>query len=123
MGEEMMMWLLPWRATLDRLLALGGAVIVIAEFWILDASPFHIPVSPFHIPVIALGTLMIYIGTWRLTGHLLYKRRNRPLRTEIHQFIGLVRQLCAHKTRADATETAKTEAALRESVERIISVA
>ncbi len=111
-----MMWLLPWRATLDRLLALGGAVIVIAEFWILDASPFHIP-------VIALGTLMIYIGTWRLTGHLLYKRRNRPLRTEIHQFIGLVRQLCAHKTRADATETAKTEAALRESVERIISVA
>jgi len=112
----MMMWLLPWRATLDRLLALGGAVIVIAEFWILDASPFHIP-------VIALGTLMIYIGTWRLTGHLLYKRRNRPLRTEIHQFIGLVRQLCAHKTRADATETAKTEAALRESVERIISVA
>ena len=112
----MMMWLLPWRATLDRLLALGGAVIVIAEFWILDASPFHIP-------VIALGTLMIYIGTWRLTGHLLYKRRNRPLRTEIYHFIGLARQLCAHKTRADATETAKTEAALRESVERIISVA
>lgn len=110
------MSLLPWRTALDRLLALGGAVIVIVEFWTLDASPFHVP-------IIALGTLMIYIGTWRLTGHLLYKRRNKPLRTEIQHFIWLVRQLCAQKTGADAAEVDKTEAALRESLERIISVA
>lgn len=106
----------PSRALLDRLLALGGAAIIFVEFSILDASPFHIP-------VIALGILMVYIGTWRMTGHLIYKRTNKALRAEINHFISQVRELCAQRTKDDAAKVAETEAALRGSFERIISAA
>jgi hypothetical protein len=111
-----MVSLLLSRAVTERLLALGGAVIIVYEFFKLDASPFHIP-------VIALGALMIYIGLWRLTGVLLYKRVNKALRAEINHFISLVRQLSAQKAGGDATRVAESEAALREMLDRIISAA
>jgi hypothetical protein len=104
------------RALFDRLLALGGAVVIVYEFFTLDASPFHIP-------VIALGALMIYIGLWRLTGRLIYKRVNQPLRADVNHFISLVRQLSAQKAGGDAKRIAEGEAALREMLDRIISAA
>lgn len=114
--EAIMMSFLPSRAVLDRLFALGGAVIIFAEFYTLDASPFHIP-------VIALGILMIYIGTWRMAGRLLHKRTNKALRAEVDHFIALVRQLCAQRKRDDAARVTEAEAELRGSFERIISAA
>ena len=104
------------RAVFDRLLALGGAVVILVEFLTLDASPFHIP-------TIALGALMIYIGLWRLTGRLIYKRVNKPLRADINHFISLVRQLSAQKAGGDAKRIAECDAALREMLDRIIATA
>lgn len=104
------------RAVTERLLALGGAVIIVYEFFILDASPFHIP-------VIALGALMVYLGLWRVTGQLIHKRVNKPLRAEVNHFISLVRQLSAQKAGGDAKRIAESEAALREMLDRIISAA
>ncbi|UCC71595.1 MAG: hypothetical protein JSV86_14560 [Gemmatimonadota bacterium] len=104
------------RAVLDRLLALGGAVVIVVEFLTLDASPFHIP-------VIALGALMVYLGLWRLTGRLIYKRVNKPLRADVNHFISLVRQLSAQKSGGDAKRIAESEVALREMLDRIIAAA
>lgn len=104
------------RVVFDRLLALGGAVIIVYEYFTLDTSPFHIP-------LIALGALMIYIGLWRLTGHLLHKRVNKSLRAEVNHFVSLVRQLSAQRAGGDAARITESEAALREMLERIISAA
>ena len=104
------------RTASDRLLALGGAALIFYEFLTLDASPFHIP-------VIAIGALMIYIGLWRLTGRLIYKRVNQPLRSDVNHFISLVRQLCAQKAGGDPKRIAEAEAALREMLDRIIKIA
>ncbi len=103
-------------AVLDTALALGGAAVLILEFVNLDSSPFHIP-------LIALGALMIYIGVWRFSGQMLHRRANRVLRIEIDHFVSLVRELYSHRTNADAASVYETKAALRESVERIISAA
>jgi hypothetical protein len=111
-----MVLLLLSRAVFDRLLALGGAVVIVVEFLTFDASPFHIP-------VIALGTLMVYIGLWRLTGRLIYKRVNKPLRADVNHFISLVRQLSAQKAGGDAKRIAECDAALREQLDRIIAAA
>lgn len=104
------------RAFLDRLLALGGGVVIVYEFFAFEASPFHIP-------VIALGALMVYIGLWRLTGRLIYKRVNKPLRADVNHFISLVRQLSAQKAGGDAKRIAECETALREMLDRIIKIA
>jgi hypothetical protein len=111
-----MVMLLLSRAVFDRRLAVVGAVIIVVEFLTLDASPFHIP-------VIALGALMIYLGLWRLTGRLIYKRVNKRLRADVNNFISLVRQLSAQKAGGDAKRTAECDAALREMLDRIIAAA
>jgi hypothetical protein len=111
-----MVLLLLSRALFDRLLALGGTVIIVVEFLTLDASPFHIP-------LIALGVLMVYIGLWRLAGRLIYKRVNKPLRAEVNHFISLVRQLSAQKAGGDAKRIAECDAALREMLDRIVEIA
>jgi two-component sensor histidine kinase len=108
--------LMPSRATLDKLLALGGIVVLAFEVNAFEGSPFHLP-------VIALGVLMIYIGSWRMAGGLVHKRANKALRAEINHFISLVRQLYASRTEADAAAIHETKDALRESLERIISAA
>ena len=63
------------------------------------------------------------VGTWRLVGRLLHRRMNTVLRVEIDKFIMLARDLYGHRTQADAARLHQTKAALRETLERIISAA
>lgn len=110
----MTMQLAPTRVMLERLLALGGLTIVLVEIFVFGFSPLHTV-------LLALGVLMIYVGTWRLTGGLLRQRSNRALRSEIERFLVLVRQLYAERTKADSAAIHETKGKLRESAERIIS--
>lgn len=106
----------PTRNLFDKMLALAGLALVVLEIYILVASPFHVL-------LLAFGVLLIYVGTWRLVGRLLHRRMNKVLREEIDAFIKLARDLYSHRTNADAERLLQTKAALRESVERIISAA
>lgn len=106
----------PTRNLMDKVLALAGLAIVVLEIYILVDSPLHVI-------ILALGVLLIYVGTWRLVGRLLHRRMNRRLRGEIDAFITLARDLYSHRTNSDSARFHSTKAALRESVERIISAA
>lgn len=106
----------PTRTLLERLLALGGLVIVLLEI-------FAFGFSAIHVLVLAVGTLMVYVGTWRLTGGFMRDRSNVVLRSEIERFLILVRQLYASRSKADSASIHETKAKVRESAERIISAA
>jgi uncharacterized membrane protein len=105
-----------WRGLPDKLLAVIGLAIVVIELYVLDLSPQHAL-------LLAFGVLLIYVGSWRLTGQLLHKRENRALRGEIHKLIALTRDLYTHRTNGDSARLKETKAALRESLERIITAA
>jgi hypothetical protein len=106
----------PTRVLIERLLALGGLAIVLLEI-------FAFGFSVIHVLVLALGTLMIYVGSWRLTGGFMRDRSNVVLRSEIERFLILVRQLYSSRTRADSAAIHETKAKVRESAELIISAA
>jgi hypothetical protein len=106
----------PTRNLMDKVLALAGVAVVVLEIYILVDSPYHVL-------LLAFGVLLIYVGTWRLVGRLLHKRMNILLREEIDTFITLARNLYSHRTHSDSARLHSTKAALRESVERIISAA
>jgi hypothetical protein len=106
----------PTRNYMDKLLALAGVAIVVLEIYMLVESPYHVL-------LLAFGVLLIYVGTWRLVGRLLHRRMNLLLREEIDTFITLARDLYTHRTASDSARLHSTKAALRESVERIISAA
>ena len=108
--------LVPTRAMLERLLALGGLLIVLLELFVFDTSPLHVIVT-------AVGTLMIYVGTWRLTGGFVSQRSNVVLRAEINRFLVLVRQLYSERSHGDSAGIHETKTKLRDSAERIISAA
>ncbi|MGD2216768.1 MAG: hypothetical protein PVJ64_08425 [Gemmatimonadales bacterium] len=106
----------PTRNMIDKILAMVGLAIVVLEIYILVESPLHVI-------ILAFGVLLIYVGTWRLVGRLLHRRMNKVLRDEIDTFITLARNLYSHRTNSDSARLHQTKAALRESVERIISAA
>ncbi len=112
----MTMTYVPSRSTLDHILALSGLVIVVVEIYTLLASPLHVL-------LLAVGILLIYIGSWRLTGRLLHRRLNTTLREEIDNFIALTRELYSHRTDGDSAAVHETKAALRDSFERILNAA
>jgi len=106
----------PTRNLTDKVLALAGLAVVVLEIYVLVDSPLHVL-------ILAFGVLLIYVGTWRLVGRLLHRRMNRILRDEIDTFITLARSLYSYRTNSDAARVHQTKAALRESVERIITAA
>lgn len=108
--------LVPTRVMLERLLVLGGLVIVLLELFVFDTSPLHVI-------VVGTATLMIYVGTWRLTGGFVSQRSNAVLRGEINRFLALVRQLYGERSRGDSAAIHETKAKLHDSAERIISAA
>ncbi len=110
----MMISLMPSRAALDKVLALGGLLLVVVEIYTHAYAPGHIL-------LLALGILMMYVGSWRLIGGLVHKRANERLRGEIDNFITLVRRLYSYRSEGDSARIHETKTALRESVERIIS--
>lgn len=108
--------LVPSRAMLERLLVLGGLLIVLLEIFVFDTSPLHVI-------VVGMATLMIYVGTWRLTGGFVSQRSNAVLRAEINRFLVLVRQLYAERSRGDSAGIHETRAKLTDAAQRVISAA
>ncbi|MGD2152338.1 MAG: hypothetical protein PVG79_03665 [Gemmatimonadales bacterium] len=105
------------RATIDKGIALTGVLLVISQLLLLAYSPIHVA-------VVVLGVLMIYVGIWRLSSHLLPNRRIfMPLRCEVDEFIRLVRRLNAQRSHRDVSAAFETAAELRETVERVIAAA
>lgn len=105
------------RATIDKGTALAGVLLVITQLLLLAYSPIHVA-------VVVLGVLMIYVGIWRLTSHMLPNRRiYMPLRGEVDEFIRLVRRLNTEKAHGDTTAAFETAAELRKRTERVIDVA
>jgi hypothetical protein len=100
----------------DKLLALAGILIVVAEVYIGSYSPLHAL-------FLAIGILAIYVGSWRFTGRLIHRRANTALRGEVDRFVSLVRQLYTDRTEGDAASLHQTKAELRECYERIINAA
>jgi len=105
------------RTTIDKGIALTGVVLVVAQLLLLAYSPIHVA-------AVVLGVLMIYVGIWRLSSHLLPNRRiYMPLRCEVDEFIRLVRKLNAQRASRDMSAAFETAAELRETVERVIAAA
>ena len=112
----MLTTLAPTRILLERLLALGGLVIVLLEIFAFETAPLHVMLA-------ALGALMIYVGTWRLTRGFVSQRSNNVLRAEINRYLVLVRQLYAGRTKGDSAAIHETKTKLRDATERIIQAA
>ena len=105
------------RTTFDKWVALTGVALVMLQLLLLAYSPIHVA-------VVVLSVLLIYVGIWRLATHLLPDRRvYRPLRSEVDEFIKLVRKLNAERARGDDPAASETSAELRETVERVITAA
>ncbi len=104
------------RSSIDKLLALGGIILVLVLIYRFDYSPLQTL-------FVAIGTMMIYVGGWRQTGQLLNRRANRILRKEIDDFTRLVRKLYSGRTNGDSAAIHETKAQLRESFERILAAA
>jgi hypothetical protein len=105
------------RAAIDKLLALSGAAIVLVQLIMLARSPLQVS-------IVILGVLLIYVGIWRLSSHVLPERRMfTPLRTEVDEFIRLVRKLNAERASGDFPAAFETGAELREAVERVVAKA
>jgi hypothetical protein len=102
------------RATIDKGMALTGVAIVLVQLIMLASSPLQVS-------MVILGVLLIYVGIWRLSSHVLPERRMfTPLRTEVDEFIRLVRKLNAERASGDFTAAFETSAELREAVERVV---
>ncbi|NIR43389.1 MAG: hypothetical protein GWN99_05565 [Gemmatimonadetes bacterium] len=105
----------PWR-TLDKIVALIGVTIVAVELYVLALPPLHVL-------LLALGAMLLYVGTWRLTGRLLHKRANLVLRGELDTFIRQVRKLYSDRSSGDSAAIHETKAELRATLDRIIGAA
>lgn len=108
--------LAPTRVMLERLLAVGGLVIIALEIFAFDYAPLHVL-------LLGLGVLMIYVGTWRLTRGFVSERANTVLRAEVNRFLVLVRQLYSGRSKGDSATMHETKSKLRESAEKIIQAA
>lgn len=105
------------RTTFDKAVALTGVLLVLSQLLLLAYSPIHVA-------VVVLGVLMIYVGIWRLVSHMLPNRRiYMPLRSEVDDFIRLVRRLNSERAGGDATTAFETAAELRQTVEKVIEAA
>jgi hypothetical protein len=105
------------RATVEKSLAIAGATIVLVQLLMLARSPMHVLVT-------ALGVGLICVGLWRAFSHWLPDRRKYvPLRSEVDEFIQLVRKLNSQRAQGDFTAAFETSAELRETVERVITAA
>jgi hypothetical protein len=107
----------PTREFLDRLLAIGGAVVILIQVAFITSS--RIDVS-----IVLVGIIVNQIGVWSLASRLLRERRTYALlRSEVRHFLGLVCQLNEHAVAGDAVKVEATHTSMLESVERMVPIA
>lgn len=107
----------PSISTLNKTLALGGVVIVLIQvLWIAHTRV--------QVAVIGAGILINQIGVWGLAGRVLGERRvNLQLRSEVHAFLSLVRELNRQSVGGEKAAVDATRTAMHQAVDRMASVA
>ncbi len=101
------------REGVDRILAIGGIVIVLVQAAVLLDSRTVLP-------VILLGIVVNQLGAWGIARRLRPDRRVfLALRAEVDAFIGLVRRLNSQTIEGDARGVAETRDEMVRAVDRI----
>lgn len=105
------------RSRLDRILALGGVLIIFAQA--LATAP-----GPAHVALIFFGFLASQVGTWGLARLVMPERREYiALRAEVDEFLYHVRTLNRQVVDGDGTGAAYTRRDLLIAVDRICDAA
>jgi len=105
------------RSRLDRLMAVGGLVLVLILTFVLASDPIALA-------AMLLGIVMAFGGLYGLGSRIQPDRRvYLQLRAEVDRFINLVRKLNAHVVAGDGEAASEAKAAMHESVEQIAQAA
>ena len=107
----------PTRDDLNRLLAVGGAVIILLQVAFITTSRLEVT-------VVLLGIVVNQVGVWGLASRLLPERRKYMLlRSEAKHLLGLVSQLNEYAVAGDRTKVEAIHRSMLESVDRMVPVA
>ncbi len=105
------------RSLIDQAVTLLGVVVIVVPVALLSES--WVPLL-----IVLAGTLMVGAGTWRLGTRLLADRRvHIGLRSEVDEFIRLVRRLNAHALAGEIEEVDALRGQMKESVDRMAGLA
>lgn len=105
------------REDLNRLMAVGGAVVILLQVAFITSSRLEVT-------VVLTGILINQIGVWGLASRLMPERRKYMLlRAEVRHFLGLVTKLNESAVAGDDQKLQITRSAMLESVERMVPVA
>ena len=105
------------RSRLDRILALGGVLIMFSQA--LATAP-----GPAHVALIFFGFIASQVGTWGLARFVMPERREYiALRAEVDEFLHHVRTLNQQVVDGDGTGAAYTRRDLLIAVDRICDAA
>jgi hypothetical protein len=105
------------RSAIDQTLTLAGVAAAVVPVSLITESwlPFIF---------VMIGLLMVGAGAWRLGTRLLPTRRVYVgLRSEVKQFIGLVRRLNSHALGGDTDAIENLRYDMKESVDRMVLLA
>ncbi|NIR43306.1 MAG: hypothetical protein GWN99_05150 [Gemmatimonadetes bacterium] len=106
------------RSAIDQILIVAGVVVIVTPVAIIEEESW----TP--LIIVLFGILLVGLGVYSIGHRLLPDRRVYiGLRAEVEYFIQLVRRVNTHALRneADAIELLRTE--MKESVDRMISLA
>jgi len=105
------------RANLDQMLTIIGVVFIVVPVTLLSES--WTPLLTALVGVVLMG-----IGVWRLGTRLLPDRRTYVgLRSEVDDFIGLVRRLNEHAVSGEHEAMEKLSEEMKASVDRMLVLA
>jgi hypothetical protein len=106
-----------WRDVLEKVLAIGGVVVVLVPVVTLADDVWQIV-------VVVVGLLFIEAGVWNLAGRLPPEdRKYTRLRHEVEAFLEDVRVLNGHAVQGDDEAVDADRARLRERVDAMVDAA
>ena len=98
--------------------------LVIIGVTIIAVRVLSIADSGNDMVVVAVGIMMIYLGVWGLGTHLLPSRRIfSHLRSEVDDFLSLVRKLNTHSVNGESALVDATKTEMREAIEQMAAAA
>ena len=106
------------RSAIDQILIIAGVLIIVTPIAILE------PESWTPIVLVLIGIVFMGMGVYRLGHRVLPNRRVYVgLRSEIEFFIDMARKLNTHALLNDTDAVETTREQMKESVDRMVSVA
>lgn len=106
------------KRTIDRILAVGGLVVVLTQATILAVNPYEL--SPLHLRgqllVLVVGLALNQVGVWHLAQRVFSGRRYLALRNETDRFVELVRELNRQALAGDREAMQRTRELMHASV-------